>query len=297
MKGDSIVANNRILTDLNLKFDDMITIADPKDNLFDAVNTFECGQCFRWNLENNIYTGISDGRICYVKENRIICHKSDEDYFKAYFSFDTDYADINKKLLDMDPGLEKCIDFGKGIRIIKQDLWETIISFIISANNNIPRIKKIIETMCEMFGTPVKDEVSDKMYYSFPTADKIAKLEREDLAPLKAGYRDKYILDAAQKVASGEVDLDSVSDMSDAEAKKTLMKIKGVGGKVADCILLFSLKRFSVFPTDVWIKRILHNIYDVEDNKIADFAEEKFSNLAGYAQQYLYYYFRSNPEE
>lgn len=259
---------------------------------FDPVDTFECGQCFRWNCtEDGTYTGISDGKICRVKGREIICPKGDEEYWRSYFALDIDYRQIMNTLLKTDETLKPCIDFGSGIRILKQDLWETTVSFIISANNNIPRIKKIIETMCELYGDKISD--GDEIFYAFPTAERLAALSEEDLAPLRAGYRDKYILDAARKAASGEVDFDAIAHMSDLEAKKELMKIKGVGGKVADCIMLFSLGRFSVFPTDVWIKRILGEVYGVEDKNIQSFVAERFGSYAGYAQQYLYYYYRS----
>lgn len=270
-----------------------------KGCIFDAVNTFECGQCFRWNVTSPPngeiqYTGISNGKVCHIKNGEIICDKNDENYWKYYFAFDTDYTKINDKLITSDESLKKCIDYGKGIRILRQDLWETIVSFIISANNNIPRIKKIIESICEMFGEKISDTYSEKTYYSFPTAQRLAQLEPKDLAPLRAGYRDVYILDAAQKVADNTIDLCAVKSMSDEDAKKYLMQIKGIGGKVADCILLFSLGRYSVFPTDVWIKRILRDVYGTDDNLIPEFVSKKFGNLAGYAQQYLYYYYRSN---
>lgn len=264
-----------------------------KNCAFDAIHTFECGQCFRWNSDGNgVYTGISGGKVCRIKDRELICQSGDEAYWNEYFALDTDYEEIKTSLIKMDDKLSECIAYGHGIRILKQDVWETIISFIISANNNIPRIKKIIEALCELFGEEITD--GDKTYYSFPTAERLSKLTCEDLAPLRAGYRDKYILDAANKVASGEVNLQILCDMSDADAKKELMKIKGVGGKVADCIMLFSLGRFSVFPTDVWIKRILSEVYGVEDKGIHQFVAEKYGSLAGFAQQYLYYYYRDN---
>lgn len=259
---------------------------------FDAVHTFECGQCFRWNSGNDgIYTGIAGGRVCRVDGRKIICDAGDEDFWRAYFDLSTDYAEIRSELLKSDKELEKCIDFGSGIRILKQDVWETIVSFIISANNNIPRIKRIIETLCEMYGDELKTDGG--VYYAFPSAEQLAQLTCSDLAPLRAGYRDKYILDAAQKVASGEVELSALAAMEDDEARKTLMKIKGVGGKVADCIMLFSLGRFSVFPKDVWIKRILTEVYGIEERDTDNFVCKKYGQLAGFAQQYLYYYYRS----
>ncbi len=264
-----------------------------KEIAFNAVHTFECGQCFRWNCdENGIYTGISDGRVCHLKELELICNKDDEEFWYQYFDLGTDYAKIHSKLIKADENLKKCIEYGSGIRILRQNVWETIISFIISANNNIPRIKKIIETLCRMYGEKITD--GENIYYSFPTPERLASLKCEDLAPLRAGYRDKYILDAACKVSGGEVDLGLLNQMEDMDVKKTLMKIKGVGGKVADCIMLFSLGRASVFPTDVWIKRILNDVYKVDEKNITQFVNERYGSLAGFAQQYLYYYYRDN---
>ena len=271
----------------------MIRLSD--DCAFNSIDIFECGQCFRWNCdEDGVYTGVSDGRVCRVKGREIFCEDEDNEYFKEYFSLGTDYNEICDNLIKTDEKLIPCIEFGGGIRILKQDVWETIVSFIISANNNIPRIKKIVEGLCRLFGEEI--EYDGEVFYSFPTAERLSKVSLSELAPLKAGYRDKYILDAAEKVASGEVCINELFDMSDEEAKKTLMKIKGVGGKVADCIMLFSLGRFSVFPVDVWIKRIITDVYEVEDKEIATFVNKKYGNLSGYAQQYLYYYYRSKGE-
>lgn len=264
-----------------------------KPDSFDPAHTFECGQCFRWNCDDKgVYTGISGGKICRVEGQNIICKDEDFLFWKNYFAIDTNYLEIKDNLLKMDSSLTDCVNYGSGIRILKQDIWETIISFIISANNNIPRIKRIIETMCQLFGEKIETE--EEVFYAFPSPGALAKLKKEDLALLKVGYRDVYILDAAQKVFSGEVDIDKLPDMTDSEAKTELMKIKGVGGKVADCILLFALQRFSVFPTDVWIKRILADVYGIDEKNIMQFVSEKYKSLAGFAQQYLYYYYRNN---
>lgn len=265
------------------------------DDTFNAVHTFECGQCFRWNPVNGGYIGTSGNKVCCLDTRTLNINPDDEEYWKNYFALDIDYEEIKEKLLECDKKLEPCIKFGSGIRILRQDIWETIVSFIISANNNIPRIKKIIETMCCMYGE--ETDFNGFTYHSFPSPERLAGLTAEDLAPLRVGYRDKYILDATAKVTSGEVDLKELYKLSDQEAKNALMKIKGVGGKVADCILLFALSRYSVFPGDVWIKRILKNVYKINDNEITEFVKQKYGDLAGYAQQYLYYYYRSHPDE
>lgn len=266
---------------------------------FNPVHTFDCGQCFRWNIADteDEYIGVAGGKVCRVKCSEVFCPDEDNAFWENYFCADIDYQNIKSLLGENDPKLRKCIDFGGGIRLLRQDTWETIISFIISANNNIPRIKKIIETMCREFGDKI--EIQDKNinnsdYYTFPTAEKLCSLDISDLACLRAGYRDKYIMDAASKVASGEVDLSALPDMPTLDAKKELMKIKGVGGKVADCILLFSLSRWELFPKDVWIKRILSEVYGVAEKEIDGFITSKYGDYAGFAQQYMYYYYREN---
>lgn len=260
---------------------------------FSALHTFECGQCFRWNsLDDGSYIGISQGKVCRVDKNMLICPNEDNEFWENYLTQDIDYDKINRDLVKSDPLLKKCILYGSGLRILRQDPWETILSFIISANNNIPRIKGIIEMLCRMFGD--KTEYENTVYYSFPSAETISGLDIADLAPLKAGYRDKYILDAAQKVSSGELDLSRIGALNTDDLKRELMKIKGVGSKVADCVLLFAYSRWEQFPKDVWIKRILKDVYNVCDSDMDVFVKKNYGGYAGFAQQYLYYYYRDN---
>lgn len=260
---------------------------------FRLEDTFLCGQCFRWRKdEDGVFRGVVENhavKMYYVDENTIYVESSNPDlvYWSRYLSFSTDYNIVESSFED-DEKLKKCIEAGRGVRLLHQDLWETLVSFIISANNNIPRIQKIIEKMCELFGEEI--DFDGGKYYGFPTPERLSRLSLEDLAPIKAGFRDKYILDAATKVASGEIDLEKLKTMNDADAKAELMKIKGVGGKVADCILLFALSRYKTFPKDVWIKRIMEEEYGVAEKEIDSFVAEKFGNYAGIAQQYLYYY-------
>lgn len=262
-------------------------------NDFSPINTFECGQCFRWNdMGDGSYIGISCGRVCLVRDNILDCPSEDDEFWKAYFTFDVDYENIKNLLSKHDEKLKKCIDYGSGLRILKQDVWETIVSFIISANNNIPRIKSIIETLCREFGSRIESRFG--AFYSFPSAEKLSTLTLSDLAVLRVGYRDKYIIDAAQKVASKEVDLSQISSLSTDDAKAMLMKIKGVGSKVADCVLLFSLSRWEQFPKDVWINRILNDVYTVSGSDVDEFIQKNYGEYAGFAQQYMYYYYRDN---
>lgn len=265
---------------------------------FELVHIFECGQCFRWEMqEDGSYVGIADGKVIVItKENDTVIIKNTskndfEAFWKNYFDFDFDYGKL-KKQLSSDVVLKTAIKSGEGIRILNQDLWECIISFIISANNNIPRIKGIIKTFCEIFGK--KAEFSEYVLYSFPTPAELSQITLESLKPLRAGYRDKYLIDAIKKVSSGEVDLDFVKKAPYDEAKKELMKIKGVGNKVADCILLFGAGKKNAFPVDVWIKRVMETLYkdEMKDTDIHTFAKERFGEYGGYAQQYLFYHMR-----
>lgn len=259
---------------------------------FDAKATFDCGQCFRWDAKDGVYTGIADGKVCRVDGGTVICPDSDNAFWQNYFCTDTDYGKLKAALLSLDPKLEPCIEYGSGIRILRQPLWETVVSFIISANNNIPRIRKIISALCESFGDPIVYD--GETFYSFPKPQTLSALDISDLAHLRAGYRDKYILDAAARFSAGDFDSKQLCEMSTPDAKKRLMEIKGVGSKVADCILLFSLGRYEVFPQDVWIKRIMNRVYGTDEKNITEFVGSTYGALGGFAQQYLYYYYRDH---
>lgn len=270
---------------------------------FKLSDTFNCGQCFRFNTcDDGGYIGTAHGKTVRITQdnNTVILHNTSErdfyDIWYDFFDFDRDYGSIKSYLAkDGDPIMQNAAEYGSGIHILRQDIWETVVSFIISASNNIPRIKKIIELLCSNFGTPHTYE--GNTYYSFPDAHTLAMLSFEELDVIRAGFRTKYILSCAKLADSGEFDLKKLFDMETADAKRELLKIKGVGNKVADCILLFSLNRFDSFPVDVWIKRIMEYCYF--DNTpqtipvIFDFAQKRFGNLGGIAQQYLFYYARS----
>ncbi len=270
---------------------------------FTPKHIFECGQCFRFVKENDeSYTVVAKNRVINVKKNGnsiILRNATDNDLsdiWYDYFDLGTDYSEIKKVLSSCDSHLKMSAEFGSGIRILNQDLFECIISFIISANNNIPRIQGIIERLCENYGEKIRYQ--DNTYYTFPDIDKLKDLKKEDISFLRAGYRDSYLLDAFLKISTGVVDLDKIKNESTEEAKKELLKIKGIGNKVADCILLFGNKRRNMFPVDVWVKRSIENLYseEIKDFSIQDFAKMKFGDFAGYAQQYLFYYMRENSE-
>ncbi len=256
----------------------------------DPVKTFECGQCFRWNAdEHGDWFGVAFGKAAKIvrqgEEVYIICEPGDyEAVWRSYLDMDRDYESIR---LGFDGGeyLAKCADFGAGIRILRQERWEALCSFIISQCNNIPRIKGIVEKLCLHFGE--KKEFLGREYYSFPSAETIAKLEPEDLAVLRAGYRAPYIIGAARAVASGELDLEYLAKADQATAMKGLLRLNGVGAKVANCALLFGLGHLEAFPIDVWMKRALREHFP------PDFDPASLGEYAGLAQQYIFYYARS----
>ena len=276
-----------------------------KPKTFNLKDIFECGQCFRWNeQEDGSYTGIWKENVVNVKkegEDYIftgICKSGNlEEEIKEYFDFNRDYEKLKKELSKIDDYMKESIKYGKGIRILNQDLWETIISFIISANNNIPRIKGIIERLSEKYGKKI--EWRGKRYYTFPTPEELKDVTTEEYRKLGLGFRDIRLYETTKMILEGKVDLKELEENSNTiEVREKLLTLSGVGPKVADCILLFStLKRFEVFPIDVWVRRVMNDLYiknedetKVNKKQIEKMAQDKFGNLAGLAQQYLFNY-------
>ena len=257
---------------------------------FDLYGIFECGQCFRWNAdESGVYTGVAFGRVLHLRreQNSIFISCTMDEFHSVwfdYFDLGRDYENIRDKL-NISDFMRHATAYGVGIRILRQDKWEALCSFIISQNNHIPRIKKIVEALCSLFGKPI--EFDGGLYYSFPTAERLCALNESDLAPLRCGYRADYILSAARAVAGGSLDLEALSQSSISDARKELLKIRGVGNKVADCVLLFGLGLLDSFPVDVWMKRALSEHFS------PDFDPTVFSPYAGIAQQYIFHYVRS----
>ena len=269
---------------------------------FEPVHIFECGQCFRWNKqENNSYTGIVKNNVINVKKEneRVIfignCNEDIKTICIDYFDLNKNYENIKTELSKIDNYLANSIKYGNGIRILHQDLWETLISFIISANNNIPRIKTIIERISKTYGN--KLIFQDKEYYAFPTPEELANVTVQDFRNLGLGFRDVRVYETVQKTLRKEIDLEQLEKEKDAETlRNKLLEIPGVGPKVADCIMLFSLKRYEVFPVDVWVRRVISELYfenvEQKPQTIQKFAKEQYGNLAGLAQQYLFYWRR-----
>lgn len=222
-----------------------------------------------------------------------------EEIWMNYFDINTNYENITATLAAKDEWMAKAVEFGKGIRILRQDPWEMLISFIVSQNKSIPHIKACLKNISNKFGFPINEvDGMGEHYHSFPTPKELSRATEEDLRECKVGFRAPYIMDACQKVLNGDVILNDLYIMPIEEAKAKLMTIKGVGPKVADCILLFAYSRMELFPTDVWIKRVIEGLYfegkAVKLEEIQKFASEYFGELAGYAQQYLFFYGREN---
>lgn len=273
---------------------------------FELKDIFDCGQCFRWNeQEDGSYTGVFKGNVLNVKKegNKVtfkgICNGDIKEVVEDYFDLNRDYEKIKEHLSKIDDNMKKSIEYGKGIRILNQDLWETIISFIISANNNIPRIKGIIERLSKNYGKEI--DYSGEKYYTFPTTEELKDVSVEKYRELGLGFRDIRLYETTKMILNREVDLDELrNNPNTMEVRDKLLTLSGVGPKVADCILLFSdLKRFEVFPIDVWVRRVMNDLYiknedetKVNKKQIEKIAKEKFGNLAGLAQQYLFYWRR-----
>ena len=268
---------------------------------FELDHIFECGQCFRWKKQSDgSYIGVIKQGVIKISKDKDCAQISAEvlgnaeDICKEYFDLGTDYKNIQTMLCKDDENMKKAVEYGQGIRILNQDMWEMLISFIISAANNIPRISKTIENLSKNYGKKI--EFNGEAFYLFPTPEELAKATIEDLRRLNLGFRDKYVFEATQRVLKGETDLNKIEKMPLSEAKKELMKIPGVGAKVADCILLFSMKKKQAFPVDTWIKKVMNELYIDSTNitKINEYATKKFGMYAGIAQQYLFYYKRDN---
>ena len=253
----------------------------------DIEKTFECGQCFRWNRnDKGMYTGVVGNCLAEVEviDGKVyITSDAPAEMWADYFDLATDYAAVSAGFTG--EYLLKCVDYGMGIRILRQDSWEALCSFIISQCNNITRIKGIVERLCEQFGD--KCEANGVSYYTFPSAERLAALEPSDLAVIRAGYRAEYIIADAKAVANGNLDLDALKTCDYREAIKTLRGIRGVGEKVANCVVLFGLYHMEAFPVDVWMKRALREHFP------ADFDPTSLGAYAGLAQQYIFYYARS----
>lgn len=263
---------------------------------FDPVHTFLCGQCFRWNREEELWTGIAYGRFIKLlyKDGACTFFNMDRREFTGiwvkYFDLETDYGSIKKMLSEKDEHLRNAVIHGHGIRLLRQDFHETLFSFIISQNNNIPRIKRIIESLSKSFGKPLDE--SNRLF-GFPDVSSLASASPDEMGLCRSGYRCRYILETAKRLIESPGFADDINGLSRAEAREMLLSLPGVGPKVADCILLYSGIDRTAFPIDRWVKRVIETFYfkgETDEKTIRDFSREYFGEFSGIAQQYLFYY-------
>lgn len=262
---------------------------------FSLPDTFDCGQCFRWAARpDGSYTGVASGRALTVKKegsSLILKGCSEKDFrgiWEDYFDLKRDYSAIRKSVC-INPVMREAVAFGGGIKLLRQEFFETLISFIISQQSNIPRIKGTVSRLCARYGRAF--ESFGNQYFAFPDPETLASQKVADFEELGAGYRAKYILSAARAVADGEISASELEKLPTAEARKRLLTLFGVGDKVCDCVLLFSLGKHDLFPADVWIRRVMQERFLTETAKAS--GEDLFGGYSGFAQQYLFYWRRN----
>ena len=274
---------------------------------FNLKYTLECGQCFRWkkNVENNqkiTYTGIVFDRVIKITQidNKLYVTSSNMDNLKSiilkYFDLNTSYVKIENEISKIDDNVNKAVKNSTGIRILKQDFFEMIISYIISANNNIPRISKSILDISKKYGKKIMFE--NEEYYLFPTLEQLSKVTEEEFKMCKVGFRARYLKNTIKYIIENKINFNELNSMQTSEIKEILMKMQGIGEKVADCILLFAFSRKEVFPIDVWVERVMSKLYFVKlDGKVSkkdilNYARNNFKEYAGIVQQHLFFNIR-----
>lgn len=267
------------------------------DHAYDLDSTFDCGQCFRWEKVDEAYKGIANQQfvLIYRQDHGLIIESNssiDENFWLHYLGLDADYNQHADILMQKDDHMKKAVEYSIGLHLLNQEFEEALISFIISANNNVARIKGIIKKLCERFGTYI-----DREHYTFPAINVLANAKEHDLKEIGAGYRAPYIIAASKQMMDGMINPCELSQMSLPEARKMMQVLSGVGPKVADCVLLYGGIRKDVFPTDVWVKRIMEELYffdEVGIQQVLNFADKYFGQHAGLAQQFLFHYARMN---
>jgi len=268
----------------------MITIESPDFNIRKIA---ESGQCFRLNENaDGGYTLVAKGRVLRLRDTadgcQIDCTQREFDaVWRDYFDMDTEYAAIRAGVDPGDAFLVRACDYGAGIRMLRQEPWEMLVSFIISQRKNIPAIKFCVEALCSRYGEPI--ESNGERFFAFPSAERLAQLDEAHFLACSLGYRAKYVLSAARMIASGALDLSAITALDDAKLFDALLTVSGVGEKVANCVMLFGYHRLDRFPRDVWINRIEAREYG------GAFPTERYPDTAGILQQYIFYYARSAP--
>lgn len=263
---------------------------------FSPENTFFNGQCFRWQEKDGFFEGVVQSRLLRLKKEGDYLHiegleEKDRAWLENYLGFEEDLEKKEEAIAGIDPVMAAAVDHGRGMHLLRQEPFETLISFIISANNHIPRIRSLVEKLARNYGQEIEEG-----YYSFPSPQELAGASVEELRQLGLGYRDKYVSHAARLVASGELKLEELYQLESREAGKRLEEAKGVGKKVASCVLLFAFSKRDSFPVDTWIKKALVSYYPQEIKRypsVDAFLQGYFGEDAGLAQQYLFHYMRT----
>ena len=268
---------------------------------FNIGEILECGQCFRFEkIEEGFYSLVAFGRVLFVKQEGDCAefwYESQEldmaefnELWADYFDLERDYGAVQAKIATNDPIMQRAVDFASGIRLLNQDPWEILLSFIISQNNRIPQIKQVIKNICDAYGTNV----------AFPTPEQLREVVAEDFRDLKVGFRDKYLVDAVAHVLAGNFPVQRDETVTTVDLRQRLLAVKGIGEKVAHCILLMGYGRHDSFPVDVWVQRVMERLYfDGNKTSVAKmhaFAAERWGDHAAFANQYLFHYIRMNPD-
>jgi N-glycosylase/DNA lyase len=267
---------------------------------FDLRLSMGCGQVFGWEWQGDWCAGVIGGKAVALRQAgaEIECvSEADADPARiaSYLGLDEDYGRIMHSIA-VDGFMKKAIKAARGLRILKQDAWPCLGSYILSSNNRVERIQSLVKELSVRMGEALS--VSGKLVYAFPEPGVLASCHEKDIRSCGAGFRSPYLNESAGMIASGEIALDSLSAMPYAEAKETLKRLPGVGEKVADCVLLFAFSKGEAFPVDVWIKRAVERVYfdsrDLKVREIHEFAHSYFGKYAGYAQEYIYFYAREH---
>ena len=274
---------------------------------FHIPDVLECGQCFRFEkLGNMQYCLVALDKVLFAEQNadgllfwypnKPLAMTEFNDLWLPYFDLNRDYNAILTKICENDPVMTAAAAFAPGIRLLQQEPWETIISFIISQNNRIPQIKKVVKNIARRYGSPI-----DEANHAFPTPSQLVLATEDGLRECKTGFRAGYIMDAAQKAALGHMPLNRDNTMPTAQLRQTLLDVRGIGEKVAHCILLFGYGRFDAFPVDTWVQKVMQQYYfdgkKATGADIHNFAAQRFGPYSGFAQQYLFHYIRMKSGE
>lgn len=274
-----------------------------KVNNFNLHDTVTCGQIFRFFEElDNSYTIILSDRVVNLKmdNNYLIIDSNDmnniENIIKKYLDLDFDYDKLNKEIISIDSSNKYLVDSCSGLKMINEPRFELIISYILSANNGVPQIRNSLNMIAEKYGEKVL--FRDKEYYLFPSVDKLKNVSIEDYRTCKVGFRDKYIYEIVSKINNKEFDIDGIDNMNSDDALIYLMNNKGIGEKVASCILLFGYHRFDVFPIDTWVKKYMKEKYNLEKVKdIREYMKNKYNDNCGLVIQYIFHYNRNKSDK